>query len=261
MKYEKVIEHITQWLKDYAENAGVKGFIVGISGGIDSAVTSFLCARTGLDVLCLEMDIHQNPDEVSRGLEHIHFLEERYSNVSHLSINLTDSFETMRQAFPEETNSHGLSMANTRSRIRMVTLYAIGQSKGLLVAGTGNKVEDFGVGFYTKYGDGGVDLSPIADLMKTEVYGIAQTLGVVSSIQKAAPTDGLWKDERTDEGQLGASYPELEWAMVFDHDPNVSEENLSDRQREVLKIYRSFNRANKHKMLPIPVCIIPEDYR
>lgn len=261
MNYDKVIDHITKWLKAYAENAGVNGFIVGISGGIDSAVTSFLCAKTGLDVLCLEMGIHQNPDEVNRGLEHIAILESKFANVSHLSINLTDSFETIRAALPDETNKHGLSMANTRSRLRMVTLYAIGQSKGLLVAGTGNKVEDFGVGFYTKYGDGGVDLSPIADLTKTEVYGVAKTLGVVQSIQEAAPTDGLWKDERTDEGQLGATYPELEWAMVFDNDPNATEEHLDKRQREVLKIYRSFNRANKHKMLPIPVCEIPDDFR
>lgn len=261
MQYDKVIDHITHWLKAYAEKASVKGFIVGVSGGIDSAVTSFLCARTGLEVLCLEMGIHQNQDEVNRGLEHIHFLEERFPNVSHYSIDLTDSFETLRQDLPEEAVNHGLAMANTRSRLRMVTLYAIGQSRDLLVAGTGNKVEDFGVGFYTKYGDGGVDLSPIADLTKTEVYGLASELGVVESIQKAEPTDGLWKDERTDEGQLGASYPELEWAMTFDNNPNVTEEHLTDREREVLKTYRSFNRANKHKMVPIPVCTIPADFR
>ena len=261
MNYEKVIKHITAWLKDYATRAGSKGFIVGVSGGIDSAVTSFLCAKTGLKVICLEMNIHQNPDEVNRGMEHIHFLEERFENVSHYSINLTDTFESMRSVLPDEANAHGLSMANTRSRIRMTTLYAVGQANGLLVAGTGNKVEDFGVGFYTKYGDGGVDLSPIADLNKTEVYGVAKELGVVDSIQKAAPTDGLWEDERTDEGQIGATYPELEWAMGFDADQYATEENLSERQREVLKIYRSFNRANKHKMVPIPVCLIPEEYQ
>ena len=152
-------------------------------------------------------------------------------------------------------------MANTRARLRMTTLYAVGQSNGLLVAGTGNKVEDFGVGFYTKYGDGGVDLSPIADLTKSDVFAIAKELGVVASIQNAQPTDGLWDDERTDEGQIGATYPELEWAMAFNDNPNVTEEDLSDRQREVLRIYRSFNRANKHKMLPIPVCMIPEDFK
>ena len=162
---------------------------------------------------------------------------------------------------PNEAQAHGLSKANTRARLRMTTLYAVGQSNGLLVAGTGNKVEDFGVGFYTKYGDGGVDLSPIADLTKSDVFAIAKELGVVASIQNAQPTDGLWDDERTDEGQIGATYPELEWAMAFNDNPNVTEEDLSDRQREVLRIYRSFNRANKHKMLPIPVCMIPEDFK
>ena len=261
MNYEKVIDYITKWLKDYAVNAGSKGFIVGVSGGIDSAVTSFLCARTGLDVLCLEMNIHQNQDEVNRGLEHIQFLEERFDTVRHYSINLTNTFEALKEVLPDNAKVHGLSMANTRSRIRMTTLYAIGQANGLLVAGTGNKVEDFGVGFYTKYGDGGVDLSPIADLTKTEVFGIAKTLGVVESIQQAQPTDGLWDDERTDEGQIGATYPELEWAMTFNENEFAVEEHLTDRQREVLKIYRSFNRANKHKMVPIPVCIIPDDLK
>ena len=261
MQYEKVIDHITVWLKSYAENARSKGFIIGISGGIDSAVTSFLCAKTGLDVICVEMDIHQNPDEVNRGLAHIQFLEERFQNVRHHSINLTSTFDTLKNVLPQEATEHGLSMANTRARLRMTTLYAIGQANGLLVAGTGNKVEDFGVGFYTKYGDGGVDLSPIADLMKTDVFALAKELGVIESIQKAEPTDGLWKDERTDEGQLGATYPELEWAMVFNNNPLKTEEQLTDRQREVLKIYRSFNRANKHKMIPIPVCVIPHELK
>jgi NAD+ synthase len=261
MDYEKVINHITAWLKDYAVNARSKGFIIGISGGIDSAVTSFLCAKTGLEVICVEMNIHQNQNEVNRGLEHIQFLESQFDNVRHYSINLTDTFETLKEVLPAESNSHGLSMANTRARLRMTTLYAVGQANGVLVAGTGNKVEDFGVGFYTKYGDGGVDLSPIADLTKTEVFALAKTLGVVTSIQEAEPTDGLWKDERTDEGQIGATYPELEWAMRFDANANVTEENLNEREREVLKIYRSYNRANKHKMLPIPVCLIPEDLK
>ena len=261
MKYKKVIDHITAWLKDYALNARSNGYIIGISGGIDSAVTSYLCAKTGLKLICLEMGIHQNPDEVNRGLAHIKFLENKFDTVSHYSINLTDTFETLCNALPSETTAHGLSMANTRSRIRMTTLYAVGQSNGLLVAGTGNKVEDFGVGFYTKYGDGGVDLSPIADLTKTEVFAIAKELGIIDSIQNAEPTDGLWKDERTDEGQIGATYPELEWAMRFETNKNITEEHLSEREREVLKIYRSFNRANKHKMVEIPVCLIPEDHK
>jgi NAD+ synthase len=254
---KKVAEFISDWLKEYAGKANSKGYIIGISGGIDSAVTSLLCAQTGLKVLCLEMGIHQNPNEVNRGLEHIAWLEKKFPNVSHLRINLTETFDTLCKSLPEISTAHGLSMANTRARLRMTTLYAVGQANGLLVAGTGNKVEDFGVGFYTKYGDGGVDLSPIADLKKSEVYQIAKAYDVVQSIQQAAPTDGLWKDERTDEGQLGASYDELEWAMEFSGDPST----LSERQKEVLKIYQGFNRANKHKMIAIPVCLIPKEIR
>lgn len=257
MDYPKVIEHICDWLKAYAEKANCNGFIIGISGGIDSAVTSTLCARTGLELKCLEMGIHQNPDEVNRGMEHIQWLESNYQKVSHERIDLTSTFETLRLALPENAQNHGLSMANTRARIRMTTLYAIGQPNGLLVAGTGNKVEDYGVGFYTKYGDGGVDLSPIADLTKTDVFAIAKELGIVASIQNAQPTDGLWEDERTDEGQLGATYPELEWAMEY----KGNQTELTERQKEVIKIYNSFNRANKHKMIAIPVCQIPEDLK
>jgi NAD+ synthase len=255
MQTKQIIKYITNWLKTYAQNAKVNGFIIGISGGIDSAVTSTLCAKTGLNVMCLEMGIYQNPNEVNRGLEHIEWLEKNYKNVTHLSINLTNTFETLKQTLPLNVQQHGLSMANTRSRLRMTTLYAVGQANGLLVAGTGNKVEDFGVGFYTKYGDGGVDLSPIADLTKTQVFEIAKELGIVQSIQKAQPTDGLWEDERTDEGQIGATYPELEWAMTFKENINT----LTDRQKEVIKIYNKFHSANKHKMTPIPVCKIPEE--
>ncbi|HIP36632.1 MAG TPA: NAD(+) synthase [Crocinitomix sp.] len=253
MQTQKVIEYVVNWLKDYATKAKVNGFIVGISGGIDSAITSTLCAKTGLKVICLEMGIHQNKNEVNRGLEHINWLEKHFNNVSHFRINLTDTFETLKEALPNNVQQHGLSMANTRARLRMTTLYAVGQANSLLVAGTGNKVEDFGVGFFTKYGDGGVDLSPIADLTKTQVFEIAKILNIVDSIQNAQPTDGLWDDERTDEGQIGATYPELEWAMEFKGDIS----NLTSRKKEVIEIYNKFNRANKHKMLPIPVCKIP----
>ena len=257
MNYPGVIDHISSWLKNYAVNANCSGFVVGISGGIDSAVTSTLCAKTGLKVICLEMSIHQNLNEVNRGMEHIEWLESNFENVSHLRLNLTDTFESMRSVLPETSNAHGLSMANTRARLRMTALYAVGQANGCLVAGTGNKVEDFGVGFYTKYGDGGVDLSPIADLYKSDVFAVAKELDIVQSIQNAAPTDGLWDDERTDEGQIGATYPELEWAMEF----KGNEDTLTDRQKEVIKIYNSFNRANKHKMNAIPVCEIPADLK
>lgn len=254
MNYSAVIDHITKWLKDYAEKANSKGYIIGISGGIDSAVTSTLCAKTGLKVICVEMGIHQKEQEVNRGMEHIEWLENQYENVSHLRINLTDTFESIRNIVPDNVRIHGLSMANTRARIRMTTLYAVAQANGLLVAGTGNKVEDFGVGFYTKYGDGGVDVSPIADLFKTDVFKLATELNVVESIQKATPTDGLWKDERTDEGQLGASYPELEWAMQYEGGGS----ELTDRQKDVIRIYDGFHLANRHKMIAIPVCEIPD---
>ena len=234
----------------------MSGYIVGVSGGIDSALTSTLCARTGKTVLCVSMPIHQSSQEVTRADEHIAWLKANYSNVSAEVINLTDTFETMRQALPKDTADHILSMANTRSRLRMTTLYALGQANGLLVGGTGNKVEDFGVGFYTKYGDGGVDVSPIADLMKSEVYDLAAELGVVDSILQARPTDGLWADGRTDEDQIGATYDELEWAMRFD-----GEGPINERQREVIRIYQRFHRANKHKMVPIPVCEIPSELK
>lgn len=257
MNHQKVALHIVDWLKNYAENARMNGFVVGISGGIDSALTSTLCAMTGLNVLCLNMPLHQRREEYDLGNAHIDNLKERFNNVRSLEINLSDTFEMFRTAIPKETANHGLSMANTRARMRMLTLYALGQQNNLLVAGTGNKVEDFGIGFYTKYGDGGVDLSPIADLYKTEVKSIAEHLGVISDILKAKPTDGLWGDDRTDEEQIGASYPELEWAMEF----NGDERNLTTRQTEVLHIFRRLNKINQHKMLPIPVCQIPEDLK
>lgn len=232
----------------------MKGFVIGISGGIDSALTSTLCALTGMDVLCLNMPIRQRAEEYDLGNAHIESLKTKFPNVHAQEVNLTDTFESFRLAIPTDTANHALSMANTRSRMRMLTLYALGQQNSLLVAGTGNKVEDFGIGFYTKYGDGGVDLSPIADLNKTQVFALAKHLGVIEPILLAKPTDGLWGDGRTDEDQIGATYPELEWAMDFSGD----EAMISERQQEVLKIYRRFNSINQHKMLPIPVCIIPD---
>jgi NAD+ synthase len=182
-----------------------------------------------------------------------------FPNVSSYEIDLTQTFETFRHSIPATAHEHQLSMANTRSRLRMVTLYAIGQSEGLLVTGTGNKIEDFGVGFYTKYGDGGVDISPIADLTKTEVYTLAAEMEIVNSIQNAPPTDGLWETDRCDEDQLGATYPELEWAMQYIN--SNSAESVSSRQKTVLEIYRKFNRANKHKMVSIPVCFVPQEMK
>ena len=253
----RVVEHIVQWLIDYKLQSNSKGFVVGISGGIDSAVTSTLCALTGAPTFCVTMPIRQSSAEFIRAGEHMQDLKKRFSNVQIQTIDLTSPFETLTDSFPLEVAQHTLAMANTRSRLRMSTLYAIAQTKACLVAGTGNKVEDFGVGFFTKYGDGGVDLSPIADLMKTEVFAIARKLDVVSSIQNAAPTDGLWDDGRSDEDQIGATYPELEWAMEFNGDESL----LSQRQKEVLSIYRRFHQANLHKMIGIPVCQIPPDLK
>jgi len=262
MKTEKVAKYIIQWLKEYAENAKVKGFVVGVSGGIDSALTSTLCAKTGFPTLCVEMPIHQSPSQVTRAQEHIAQLKNKFTNVSDVHVDLTSTFEDFKNVVPKAESSPkvDLSLANTRARLRMTTLYYLAGLHSSLVAGTGNKVEDFGVGFYTKYGDGGVDLSPIADLMKSEVYELAEFLGVPNSIQKAQPTDGLFGDSRTDEDQIGASYDELEWAMNM-QDNGKSENDFSGREQEVFKIYSRLNRINQHKMVPIPICEIPKDLK
>jgi NAD+ synthase len=238
----------------------VNGFVVGISGGIDSAVTSTLCAQTGLKVLCVEMPIHQVQTQVYRGREHIEQLKNRFPNVSSIEADLSSVFEDFKNQVPETTNEHllHLALANTRARLRMTTLYYFAGIHGLLVAGTGNKVEDFGVGFYTKYGDGGVDLSPIADLMKSDVYALGEYLKVPDSILNAPPTDGLFGDDRTDEDQLGASYDELEWAMLAD-EAGKTADDFSGRQKEVFEIYKRLNKSNQHKMNPIPVCLVHRD--
>ena len=262
MKTEKVAEYIINWLKNYAENAKVKGFVVGVSGGIDSAVTSTLCAKTGFPTLCVEMPIHQAQSQVTRAEEHIKQLKKQFSNVSEVRVDLTSTFEDFKNVVPkvETSDKLNLSLANTRARLRMTTLYYFAGLHSYLVAGTGNKVEDFGVGFYTKYGDGGVDLSPIADLMKSEVYDLAAYLGVPNSIQTAQPTDGLFGDSRTDEDQIGASYDELEWAMKMQNEGKTADD-FSDREKEVLKIYTRLNTINQHKMMPIPVCEIPTNLK
>jgi len=262
MNTEKVANHIIKWLKDYAENAKVKGFVVGVSGGIDSALTSTLCAKTGLPTLCLEMPIHQGLSQVNRAKEHITQLKANYKNACSELIDLTPVFESFKAAVPKGSSEAktDLSLANTRARLRMTTLYYFAGIHGYLVAGTGNKVEDFGVGFYTKYGDGGVDISPIADLMKSEVYKLSEFLKVPVSILKAQPTDGLFGDSRTDEDQLGASYDELEWAMN-EVEKGSEAADFEGRKKEVLEIYTRLNKANQHKMKPIPVCEIPNSLR
>jgi len=261
LNLEGINSHIVNWLKAYAENSGVKGFVIGISGGIDSALTSTLCAQTGFPVLCVEMPIHQAESHVSRANEHIDQLKKRYSNVFNERVDLTPSFETFKNSVPSCENEKALhlTLANTRARLRMTTLYYLAGIHGFLVAGTGNKVEDFGVGFYTKYGDGGVDVSPIADLMKSEVRELAKFVGVPESILVAKPTDGLFGDDRSDEDQLGATYDELEWAMLAVEN-GENKERFTERQAEVFKIYERLNRINQHKMQPIPVCVIPKEF-
>lgn len=257
MQTRAVIEHITQWLRNYSESSGTKGFVVGVSGGIDSAVTSALCARTGKPTLLVDMPIYQDEKQVSRGKKHIQSLQSEFENVTSRSVELTGVFDSLIDALPETpiSSEREMSLVNARARLRMTTLYYFAGLEGKLVVGTGNKVEDFGVGFFTKYGDGGVDISPIANLMKSEVYELGKALGISEEIIKAPPTDGLWGDDRTDEDQIGATYPELEWAMGYTGD----ESSLTERQQEVLRIYRKLHAANRHKMEPIPICEVPDE--
>lgn len=258
MKKKEIITHISNWLKDYCDKSKTNGFVIGISGGIDSAVTSTLCALTGKRLIVLNLPIKQNQTEFHRSTEHIEWLKKNFKNVETQTVELSDIFKGFEKDLPTDIQDF-LTMANVRSRVRMITLYAFASHHKLLVAGTGNKIEDFGIGFFTKYGDGGVDLSPIADLTKTEVYALAAELNIIDSIQKARPTDGLFADNRTDEDQIGATYPELEWAMEYVE--NNDNYEVDDRQKEVLHIYTSRNRANKHKMEAIPVCLIPKEFK
>jgi len=236
--YEQLKTRITSWLSNYLQGSGLKSFVVGVSGGIDSAVVSTLCAETGLPVYVVAMPIHQDEGQRTLSVNHLLWLNENYKNVSMVQFDLTDVFEQFKKSLSGYAQDP-LALANTRSRLRMVTLYQIAGENSGLVVGTGNKVEDYGVGFYTKYGDGGVDIAPIADLYKTEVWELGKHLGVNQGIIEAKPTDGLWDDKRTDEDQLGASYEDLEYAMEHGTGPAV-------------KILHEFNCKNKHKMNPIP---------
>lgn len=238
---------ISNWLTDYLQNSNMDCFVIGISGGIDSALVSTLCAQTGKKTIVVSMPIHQERTQLERAENHIKWLKEKYPNVESYTKDLSVLFDNFKSLFG--TPEHKLALANSRSRLRMVTLYQIaGMNRGLVV-GTGNKVEDFGVGFFTKYGDGGVDISPIGDLTKTEVRAMAKELGIIEDILVAKPTDGLWDDDRTDEDQMGASYEELEWAMDYQGNP----EELVGRMEKVYYIYQTLNKQNKHKMVEIPV--------
>jgi NAD+ synthase len=259
---KNISDQIQDWLKNYLKSSKQRGFVIGVSGGIDSAVVSTLCAETGLPTIVVSLPIKEKVGH-NLSLEHINNLCDKYANVKSVEIDLTETFDTFYRSVNHDSENDHLSMANVRSRLRMISLYHVAQSNGMLVVGTGNKVEDFGIGFFTKYGDGGVDISPIADLMKSEVYKLGENLGVCKNILNARPTDGLWVDGRTDEDQIGATYDELEWAMKFIETGIVDYDNCPDfeRQQAVLKIYHSRHMANLHKMKPIPVCKIERDYK
>ena len=236
--YLELKNRIVKWIKGYADTNNIQSLVVGVSGGIDSAVVSTLCAETKLPTFVLGMPIHQDSEQESLSDKHMDWLSQKNDNVKKLKFDLTRTFETFKKTLNEYSHDE-LSLANTRSRLRMVTLYQIAGKYNGIVVGTGNKVEDYGVGFYTKYGDGGVDIAPIADLYKTEVRELGGYLGVSQEIIDATPTDGLWDDKRTDEDQLGVSYTILEEAMESGTGPGVD------------TLYR-FNKANQHKMQPIP---------
>ena len=246
MNSDKKITYISNWIKDYALSLPFNppSLIIGVSGGIDSAVTSTLCAKTGLKTIAVSMPIKQNQSQHDLSLRHLKWLEDSFDNVEIMTIELDEVFKSFELRMTNFNNA--LAFANSRSRLRMVTLYQIAQSNKGIVVGTGNKVEDFGVGFYTKYGDGGVDISPIADCTKTDVWNMGKSLGIMNEIIEAAPTDGLWDDSRNDESQLGLTYEQIEEAM------NNSNSKYHDKYLEIRE-------PNLHKMRPIPVCIIPKD--
>ena len=237
--YVELKKRIVAWIKDYADSNGIKSLVVGVSGGIDSAVVSTLCAETGLPTYALTMPLLSKKENTALSDGHALGLVNRYSNVTNVNVDLTETYKVFNLFVDDTFTKNELANANTKSRLRMVTLYQVAGSVGGIVVGTGNKVEDYGVGFYTKYGDGGVDIAPIADLYKTEVRELGSYLRVRREIIDAKPTDGLWEDGRSDEDQIGATYAELEEAM----------ENGTGNAVDILS---RFNRKNKHKMQPIP---------
>lgn len=259
LNFEAVQGQITSWLLNYITNSQMKAFVIGVSGGIDSALTSALCASTGIRTIVVSLPIRQEAKQLARANNHIEWLKLNFANVESIEVDLSVVFNNFETLFTDNFGSD-LAFANSRSRLRMTALYQVAGSVSGLVVGTGNKVEDFGVGFYTKYGDGGVDISPIADLLKSEVKFLAKKIGIIQEIVTAKPTDGLWGDDRTDEDQIGATYDELEWAMDYCENSNgTSQSILSIRQTEVLKIYTDFNLRNQHKMKPIPIFKINEE--
>ena len=260
MKSSEVINHIVNWIRNYKEKNNIKGLVVGVSGGIDSALTSTLCAMTGIDTVCLNMPIFQKDEQYKRSESHINWLIKKFKNVRAEEIELTNTFSCFFETVPTNFEKSNLALANTRSRLRMLTLYYYATINDSIVVGTGNKVEDFGIGFYTKYGDGGVDISPIADLMKSEVFKLSKELGINKEILNAKPTDGLWDDDRSDEDQIGANYDDIEKVMKK-IDDGKNPENFDSELKKVFDIYTKHHNANKHKMVEIPICYIPNDLK
>ena len=244
MNVEKRANIIKDWIDNYCNNESFKPktLVVGISGGIDSSVVSTLCALTGRKTIVLSMPIKQIKSQHDLSVEHGKWLITKFKNVEHKIIELENVFNSFEKTLNKFNSEHGF--ANSRARLRMATLYQVAATNSGIVVGTGNKVEDFGVGFYTKYGDGGVDISPIADCNKSEVWELGKELGILKEIIDAPPTDGLWDDGRTDEGQLGFKYEDLEDAMMNSNSPHKAK-------------YEKIRKQNLHKMEPIPVCKIP----
>ena len=260
MKTSKTIDYIVSWIKNYKEVNGVNGFVVGVSGGIDSALTSTLCAMTGINTLCLNMPIRQKEEQYNRANNHINWLKNKFKNVNSIDIDLTKVFNEFKSTVENNSSENNLALANSRSRIRMTTLYYYSGINNSIVVGTGNKVEDFGIGFYTKYGDGGVDISPIADLMKSEVFKISKALQINDEIIDAKPTDGLWDDDRSDEDQIGATYNDLELIMNI-LENGVDPDEIAEELKGKYDIYIKHHMANKHKMIGIPICKIPKELK
>jgi NAD+ synthase len=250
--YENLSEEIQNWITNYVNNHNIKTLVIGVSGGIDSAVVSTLCARTGIPTIAVGMPLSSKPENTKLSNLQLDFLSKL--NVKTFDYDLTKTFNSFETLMSEFFNSE-LSSANSKSRMRMMTLYHIATTVKGIVVGTGNKVEDFGVGFYTKYGDGGVDISPIADLYKTEVRELGRYLEVPQEIINATPTDGLWDDDRNDEEQIGATYEELEWAMEY----GTNKQSSTEKEFKVLQIYQNFNEKNKHKMIQIPIFDLKEN--
>lgn len=250
--YENLSNKIQIWIKTYVNQHNIKSLVVGVSGGIDSAVVSTLCAKTGIPTIAVGMPLNSKPDNTKLSNLQLEFLSKL--NVQTVQVELSETFNTFEKTIPFLFKNE-LSNANSKSRLRMITLYHIATSVNGIVVGTGNKVEDFGVGFFTKYGDGGVDISPIADLYKTEVRELGRYLGVHQEIINATPTDGLWDDDRNDESQIGATYEELEWVMEY----GIDKMSHTKKEFKVLETYQKFNQKNKHKMVSIPFFNLKEN--